>query len=225
MSLARPPSCYDGAPNRYLLRRGACLWRVHSCGYAARDFNPTGSHMLYGGGRFDATDADRYPYLYAGLSEETALAETLLRDLHPDDRGYRAVPRVAVCDRQISGLILIEDLTLVSLINAADLAAIGQDTWLVTTSGRDYPQTRDWAHWLRRQARWAHGFVWDSLRDRGSQTVVLFGDRLAADFGADYEKTLLYEITELAVDLGDAAGAAWINERLRHYRAVVPPPP
>jgi hypothetical protein len=219
-----PPIHYEGTPNRYLLRRGSCLWRVHSRRYAAFAFKSPPASVLYGGARFDATQADRYPYFYAGLSEETALAETLLRGVQPDDRGYRAVPREEVSERQLSGLALIQDLSLVSLVNAEDLAAIGQDAWLVTAPGHDYPQTRDWAHWLRRQAMGAHGLIWDSLRDRGGLAAVLFGDRLARDFGDDYEKTLLHEITELAVNLDGAAGTAWVNERLRRYRAAVPPP-
>lgn len=222
--LKEPPTRYDGSPKHYVLRRGACLWRVHSRDHDAWAFNPTRPASLYGGARFDATDADPYPYLYAGLSEETALAETLLRDLPPDERGYRIVPNRAVNGKRLSGLVLIRDLTLIRLIDAVDLAAIGQDAWLVATSAGDYPQTRDWARWLRRQAPWAHGLIWDSLRARGSHAIVLFGDRLAANFTDDYEKTMLYEVAELAVDLDDSAGIAWTNERLRCYRAIVSPP-
>lgn len=223
MPLSQPPRHYGGTPNRYALRRGACLWRVHQEPYAASAFNPSLSDVLYGGARFDATGADSYPYYYAGLTEETALAETLLRDLAFDDSGYRVVLREKVSGHRLSALALLKDLSLVSLVHAEDLAAVAQDSWLVTAPARDYPQTRDWAHWLRRQAMWAHGLIWDSLRDRGGLAMVLFGDRLARDFGDDYEKTLLHEITGLTVNLGDAAGTAWVNERLRRYRAVVPP--
>lgn len=225
MAPHRPPANFDGTPNRYVLRRGSCLWRVHlHPAYTAWSFKSKLADVLYDGARFDATEADPYPFLYAGLTEETALAETLLRDVPPDDRGYRSVPRTAVSDRRIAALVLVSDLQLVSLISATDLAAIGQDYWLVTAPGHDYPQTRDWAHWLRRQAPWAHGLVWNSLRDPGGHAMVLFGDRLARDFDADYEQALLREIPELAVCLGDDAGTAWTNERLRQYRAVVPPP-
>ena len=44
--------------------------------------------------------------------------------------------------RQMSGLTLTRDLDLVSLIDGKDLAAIGQDAWLVTASGPEYAQTR-----------------------------------------------------------------------------------
>jgi hypothetical protein len=221
MPLSKPPGSYDGSPNRHLLRRGTCLWRVHTRRYPASGFNSSLADTLYGGARFDATAADPYPYYYAGLSEETALAETLLRDLLPDEHGYRPVPHAAVAGRRLSGLTLTQDLDMVSLVDAEDLAAIGQDAWLVTAQGRDYPQTRDWTRWLRGQAAWAHGLVWDSLRGRGSLAVVLFGDRLAVSFGTDYEKTLLHEVAELAIDLDDVPGLTWLNERLRCFRATI----
>lgn len=223
MPKARPPADYDGTPHRYLLRRGTPLWRVHPHGYGAWEFNARLSDVLWDGARFDATEADKYPYLYAGLSAVTALSETLLRDVRPNERAYRVVPGDKALGRAISRLTLVQDLDLVSLIDGPDLGAIGQDDWLVSCSGPDYPYTRDWAHWLRRQATWAHGLIWDSKRDRGGLAVVLFGDRLARDFGDDYEKTLPRDVPEQAADLGDEAGADWANERLRPYRAILSP--
>src|ERR1019366_1273327 len=207
--------------NRYLLRRGTCLWRVHACKYGARAFNPKSSSLLYGGARFDATDADPYPFCYLALDEVTALSETLLRNKIPDQWGIRIVNRPAIAHRRISGLSLTRDLELVNLIGGQDLAAIGQDGWLVIASGPDYVQTRDWAHWLRRQADWAHGFIWSSLRDRGGLAIVLFGDRCAAAFGTDYEQILLHDVPELMVNLDDYAGAEWLNTRLEPYRAAI----
>jgi len=84
------------------------------------------------------------PYLYAGLSDVTALAETLLRDIASDERGYRVVPNDKALGRKISRLTLTQDLDLVSLIDGRDLGAIGQDDWLVSCPPRDYPQTRGW---------------------------------------------------------------------------------
>jgi len=218
------PPRYNRSPNRYLLRRGTPLWRVHHAPYGAWEFKAKPSDMLYGGGRFDATEADRYPYLYAGLSAVTALGETLLRDVASDESGYRVVPNKEAAGRTISELTLAQDLHMVSVIDAEDLGAIGQDDWLVSCSGHDYPYTRDWGHWLRRKATWAHGFIWDSKRDRGGLAIVVFGDRLARDFGYEHEQTLPREITEGAADLGDATGSAWANERLIRFHAIVSPP-
>lgn len=224
MPLAKPPTRYDGTPTRHLLRRGACLWRVHSRAYSPWSFNPELVDPLFGGARFDATDDDRYPYYYAALDETTAIAETMLRELHPDEEGKRALGRPAVAGRRISGLTLTRDLEFVSLVTGRDLGAVGQDAWLVTAPPNQYPQTRAWAHWLRSQARWAHGFIWSSLRDPGSMAVVLFGDRCAADFGTDYERALLHEVPELAIDLDDKDGTEWLNRLLEPYRVAISPP-
>jgi hypothetical protein len=220
-----PPVHFDGTPHRYLLDRGSCLWRVHSGRYSARSFKDVAADSLFGGARFDATEADRYPFYYAALDQGTALAETLFRDICPDDRGMRVLTGTALAERQLSGLTLTRDLELVSLIDGKDLAAIAQDAWLVTASGPEYAQTRGWGHWLRRRAAWAHGIVWDSLRNRSGLAVVLFGDRLAAAFGADYERILLHEVPELAVHLDDPAQTDWLNRLLADYRVAIASPP
>lgn len=222
MPIAEPPVRFDGELNRFVLRRGSCLWRVNSRPYSARSFKSTPAQVA-AGARFDGSADDLYSYYYSALEEKTALAETLLRNLVPDEQGKRLVPLAALAGRQISGLTLTRDLNLVSLISGEDLAAIGQDAWLVTSQGADYEHTRKWAHWLRQEAEWAHGFIWDSLRNRGGLAVVLFGDRCAADFGAGYERVLLHEVTELTVDLDDKDGTAWLREVLKNYRVTIPP--
>ena len=221
MPLMPPPPLYDGTPNRYLLSRGTCLWRLHGRKYGAQAFKDLPSDQLFGGGRFDATAADPYPFCYVALDEITAVAETMFRELPWNEHGYRRLPRPAVEHRQLSGLTLTCDLALVSLISSQDLAAVAQDEWLVTVKGPEYAQTRGWAQWIRQQASWAYGLVWSSLRDRGGLSIVLFGDRCAATFGSKYERTLLHEIPELAVDLDDDAGAEWLNRRLEPYRTAV----
>lgn len=224
MPQARPPADYDGIPHRYPLRRGTQLNRVHPHAFGAWQFNTRLSDPLWDGARFDATPADKYPYLYAGLSSVTALAETLLRDIAPNEHAYRVVPNDKARSRSIARLTLTQNLDLVSLVDGQDLGAIGQDDWLVSCSERDYPYTREWAHWLRREASWAQGLIWDSKRDRGGLALVLFGDRLIRDFGDDYESILLRDVTVMATDLGQGSGLNWANERLRHYRAVICPP-
>jgi len=222
--VAQPPVRFDGQPNSFLLRRGTCLWRVNHRPYSARSFKPTLAVEPAGGARFDGSADDPYSYYYTALDETTALAETLLRNLIPNENGRRLVPRAALAGRQLSGLTLTRDLNLVRLITGQDLGAVGQDAWLVTGYGADYEHTRKWGHWLRRQAKWAHGFVWESLRNRGGLAVVLFGDRCAVDFGPGYERVLLHEVTELTVDLDDKAGTTWLREVLKDYRVTVSSP-
>ncbi len=224
MANAVPPAKFAGTISTFVLPRGTCLWRVHTREREPWEFNPTAVDALFGGARFDATRDDEYPHYYAGLQEETALCEALLRDLHPDDHGTRLVPRAAVSDRYLSGLAVTEDLPLISLRSGTDLGAIGQDAWLVTAAGSQYAQTRGWAHWLRRQADWAFGLAWPSLRNLSGTAVVLFGDRCAAAFGPGYARTLLHHIPPLTVQLGDKDGADWLAERLRGFGIAVAPP-
>ena len=57
------------------LRTDTFCAAVPSCGgstpqaYGAFEFNARLSDPLWDGARFDATEADKYPYLYAGLSD------------------------------------------------------------------------------------------------------------------------------------------------------------
>jgi hypothetical protein len=142
---AAPPAKFDGTIGTYVVRRGTCLWRVHELERQPWGFNPTAVDRHFGGARFDATVDDKYPYYSAGLEEETALCEALLRDLGPDDYGTRLVPRAAVAGRCISGLAVTADLPLISLRTGADLGTIGQDAWLTTAAAHEYAQTRAWA--------------------------------------------------------------------------------
>ncbi|HET7018356.1 MAG TPA: RES family NAD+ phosphorylase [Streptosporangiaceae bacterium] len=224
MGASAPPSRYDGSPNRFVLRRGTCLWRVHASKRSASAFNPTTVSMLYGGGRFDATAEDTYPFFYAGLDEETALSEALLRDVAHDERGKRLIPRAVVADRSFAGVILTRDLTLISLMTGADLGAVGQDAWLINATKSEYAQTRGWAHWLRTQAGWAQGIAWPSLRNTGGTAVILFGDRCAMSFGPDYGHGLLHAVPSLSINLDDRFGIEWLNERLGQFNSGIAPP-
>lgn len=225
MPPAKPPTRYTGTPNRRLLRRGSCLWRVHRQTRCPWSFKEKLADVRFGGARFDATASDPYPYYYAALAEETAIAEVMLRDVMPDEEGMRVLSRQLVTGRKLSGLTLTENLELISLVSGPDLGAIAQDAWLVTAPAYQYPQTREWAHWVRGQAESAHGFIWSSLRDPGSMAVLLLGDRCERDFGRDYAGVLLHEVPELAVVLDDKNGAAWLNRLLAPYRAAISPPP
>jgi len=161
------------------LSAGTVLFRVHQKRFSAEVFNPVPSHRYYGGGRFDATDDDPYPYLYAGSTVDVAVAETLLRDLSPDDTGTRQLPRSKVTGRRISSVEVTVDLELVSLRSGTDLGAVAQDTWLTMCEPRDYAQSRHWGHWIRSYAKSAVGYVWLSRREPGAAAYVLFGDRLS----------------------------------------------
>lgn len=215
MPFGPPPEHYRGSPQKCRLEPGTRLWRVQARDFEACSFNPRPADRLYGGGRFDCTADDWYPYLYAGLIEETALAETLLRDLcFPDGNRKRTLPYAKVAAKKLHELELTTALELISLRSAADLAAIRQeDWWLIEAKGNEYAFTRNWAHWLRRVAPWAQGMIWSSRRDLGKAALVLFGDRCPQ--GA------LEPVRPPGRSLGDDDGLRFLNERLAPYQVRV----
>jgi hypothetical protein len=180
MANIQPPPQYTGTPAMTRLPARTVLYRVHLTRYPAHAFNPMPAHRYYGGGRFDATDDDHYPYLYAGESVEVAIAEMLLRDLAWDATGTRYLPASALTGRRISAVNTTTDLELVSLRTAADLGAVCQDAWLTTCEPACYAQSRYWAHWIRQRAPAAAGLVWMSYREPSRQAFVFFGDRTPA---------------------------------------------
>lgn len=216
MPLNAPPDRYTGTPTRWTLALGTQLWRVHHQSYVPVEFKGKPADRHFGGGRFDGTVDDPYPYLYAGLTQTTALAETLVRALPFVAGRPRLLPRKAVAQRKLCALEVTAELQLIALITTAHLAAVRQDEWLVQAEPRDYAFTRRWAHWLRSQAPWAHGMIWGSRRDLGEQSIVLFGDRCPA--GA------LALGAPGCQQLYDEAGAATLNSLLASYQVHVRPP-
>jgi hypothetical protein len=181
MANAKPPNVPAGTPNTAVLVAGTVLFRVHQTKYAADAFNPGPSDRYYDGGRFDSTDDDRYPFIYAGPDIDVALSETFLRDLSPDATGPRLLPLAKVKGRRVSAISVQVDLELVSLCSGLDLGALSQDTWLTSCEPRDYAQTRHWGHWIRAQVASACGFQWMSRREPTKPSYVLFADRMPAN--------------------------------------------
>lgn len=216
MPFSAPPEKYTDSPAPRLLPAGACLWRVHSKCHGATEFKSSLADRHFGGGRFDATADDQYDFLYAALTETTALAETLVRSLPFTEQRERILPRREVRERRLCELRTRDDLKLISLLTQPDLAAVRQDEWLVRAEPGEYAFTRRWAHWMRQQADWAQGLIWSSRRDLGECSIVLFRDRCPDD--------LLRIGDQGCQDLGDSAGAAMLNRLLAPYRVRVYPP-
>lgn len=199
------------------LPAGTELWRVHPRKHPGDAFCPLPADALFGGGRFDSTGSDAYPFLYAGLTAETALCETLLRDLK--FRGTsRQVLRAQVRGRTLSSLTTTMPLTMLSLASAVDLASICQpDDWLLRANGHEYAQTRAWAHWLRAHASTVHGFIWQSRYNVPHAAIILFGDRCLGT--GPVPVTVKH-----AISLDGADGADYLNSRLAQYHVSVAPP-
>ena len=202
MPLARPPAAPKLPPASAWLPAGTRLWRVHPRSWPGDEFNDVRSDPHFGGNRFDSTPADPFPYLYAAVDPQTALLETLVKGMPFDDSGKRVIRRSSVRDLRLSAIELGQDLRLISLLTTTDLARASQD--------------RRWCQWLRARAPWAQGMIWPSARSLGSQSLVLFGDRIAP--------SALRVPPGSTIELDSADGAAWLNRRLRPYLISVRPP-
>ncbi|MEU6844297.1 RES family NAD+ phosphorylase [Streptomyces sp. NPDC046716] len=209
-------------PDALVLPPGTRLFRVHQRKYSAEEFNPTACDPHFGGSRFDATENDRYAYLYAAPRVETALAETVLRDLpFEDDGNPRVLPYKALVGRCVTELELVTEVRLLSLMDEPARVAVRQDAWLVHAEAPEYPFTRRWGHWIRSQASWAQGLVWPSKRDGPYPAIVLFADRL----GQPHPAEVLRRLPKPSIDLDDEAGVNWLDRTLYRYDVCVGAPP
>jgi hypothetical protein len=224
----QPPKTPPAEPRLVTLAAGTRLSRVHSAQFGAAQFNPTLADPHWGGARFDATEADRYGYLYAGSDSACAVAETLLSDLPEAPGGGRFLPRSKIARRKISRLILSADVPLVSLCDGGELGRLGQDdNWLASCTSAEYPFTRRWGHALRAWVSEAQGFVWPSRRDAAKRAYVLFEDRFTAaltldpDERAEDTEALPPVPGQLALDTPD--GERYLLSILAHYSVTLPP--
>jgi RNA polymerase sigma factor (sigma-70 family) len=182
------------------------LYRVHRKRFSSTAFNPRPAG-IFTGGRFDGTPEDPYPYLYAGRTPETAVADTLLRATTFNPDGLRLVPPAVVVDRQLTQVRTADPLLLIDLTTAASLQAVGASSELVFSE--DFVRARIWSTVLREHNPWAQGLLWPSRFRHGDHLVVLFGDRCAPH--------ILIEHTNWPL-------AARVNELLAGLSAEVPLP-
>jgi RES domain len=214
-----PPPNFDGDPRSHVLAARTALSRVHSARFDVCAFNPTLADAHWGGGRFDATSDDPYPYLYAAGDDATAVAESLLRDHPADDHGARLLPRKATHERRISWLRPTADLQLVSLLSGQDLAAVAQDTWLIHARADDYGKTRRWGHAIRSWAPWAQGFIWSSRFNPEGVAYILFADRCPPDCLEAITVDTPIPPNDNYLDRG--AGALYLAEILQEFRVTL----
>ena len=223
-----PPEDYDGEPHRVTLRAQTMLTRIHANRFSPEAFNPYPVDRHWGGGRFDSTEDDPYPFLYAGEADETAVCESLLRDIPTEQAEWpRKVPTLQIKGRRISWIEPLLDLELVALLDAKDLGAVAQTTWLTQChSPLEYAFTRRWAQWIRTQAQWAKGFVWKSRLEPSQRSYVFFGD----DGRCDPSSTFV-EMTNPSYPSPDgnaldrAPARDYLSTILTRYYATVDDPP
>ncbi|GAA1040721.1 RES family NAD+ phosphorylase [Streptomyces sp. TR1341] len=174
-----PPQDAVMTPVVTVVRAGTVVWRCHEEQYAPGEFNPSVAHEFFKGSRFDPTEKDPYPYLYAALDPVTALSEVLLRSVEfSDGSGVRQIPWAQASQYVLSAVRTTADLTLVDLTTAEGLAAVWQDGWLIDTD--DYAGTRYWVRVIRERDSAVQGLWWTSKRCRPRPALQLFQDRCPA---------------------------------------------
>lgn len=140
---------------------------------SVQDDPPLGSIVT--GGRFDAITArggpSTPPYLYAGLTIETALAETYVRDLDYAAIGLRPLPWARVEGRNAVRLRSLRPLQFVDVAGAG-AQQVGQDDWLTHCDESGYPTCRRWAAAVRSWVPTADGLRWASKRENGDAFVI-----------------------------------------------------
>jgi hypothetical protein len=218
-----PPEAYNGSPALRALVAGTELTRVHDIQFAPCAFKPTPADRYFGGGRFDATADDRYPYLYAAESDECAVSEALLRTLPDDHCGAFLLDWARLQGRCISWIRLTCDLELVTLVSGEDLAAVSQDTWLTTCDSKSYVFTRTWGHRIRKWAPSAQGFVWLSRREPTRHAYIFFGDRCPDDCFVEVQHPRHRPPDGNRLDHGP--GHAYVRAILDRYNVTVFPVP
>ncbi|MFD7617284.1 RES family NAD+ phosphorylase [Streptomyces sp. NPDC059802] len=212
-----PPTGVSMRPLLRVLPAGTELWRCHQNDFGPESFNPNPAHPYFRGNRFDATEQDPYPFLYAALDPVTALCEVLVRVFFLSSRPAVVFVLCALASRySISVVPHNRELSLVELATAEGLAAVWQDSWLVDSEAGDYPKTRYWVRLMREHASGTHGLVWESKRCRPRSALQLFGDRCGeAPLDTDPDRSLRLDSPE---------GLAEANRLLNPLRAVISSP-
>ncbi|MDN5757519.1 MAG: RES family NAD+ phosphorylase [Tomitella sp.] len=210
MPAAEPPDDLAGAPYVVTLEEGADVWRVHGA-YPACAVNPTPHPTVPGGGRFDSLTGD-YTYTYLGDSPETAVAETLCRDLPVTGRP-RLVPRSRIVGRRLTRLTVTTPVLVIAL-HGPHLAAVGQDAWLTTSAPSDYVLTRRWAAALLAAAPGTSGLVYRCRHDDDR-----FAWMLTASHTAKTHPALAETGEHFALD--SPVGIALVDTILARYNAAL----
>lgn len=171
------PSSNKLNTTKFVLPVGTVLHRIHQKQYQPEQFNPG----IRGNARFSPIkDADENPIptLYAGVTKDCALMETVFHDV-PFTPGFKTVDKTKILDQVYSELEVITELELLDLASVA-LRKLGiSRTQLIDSEKEQYPYTRKWAEALYSQSPQAQGLSWISRQDDTARSVMLFGDRVA----------------------------------------------
>ncbi len=172
--MRRPPDPFD--PATATLPAGHLLYRVLSATRTATDFNPgIGART-----RFGFFGKPVVPIMYAGDSEDAAIAETLLHDI-PAEGGL--LPYDQYAGKVLVRLKVTQSLR-VGVLHGTGLRRLKVTAGELTSSPASSYDTTVW--W----AEAAHGIgldglVWMSRQCNDTKAYVFFGDRCAHTFTQD----------------------------------------
>ena len=175
MTLKDPPGAgLDPKPVEW--PKGKLIHRVHDATFAGASFNPCKGRPTRFAPIADARGAC-VPSLYGAESFDTAVFESVLRDITPKAR-VRRIYASHLKRLSYSVLAPVRKLVLVDL-TVAGLHSVKVDLEeLFGGAQRRYPKTARWAEAFFRQVPWAQGLRWMSKRNNTEQAVVLFGPRI-----------------------------------------------
>jgi len=154
------------------------LWHAHAAASPVDRFRSAGRRL----GRFHPIDDDRglpVEVWYGARSEEAAIFESVFHDV-PFSAGARVLPTSYV-GRVVSTVTTTLDVSLADLTTPGlDSLRIRRDQ-LIEPGPRHYDRTARWAEYIRRCSD-APGLIWMARRYDRVGALVLFADRLPADF-------------------------------------------
>lgn len=199
-SVPKPPDRLP-KPNVDSLDARNVLHRVHARELAGNAFNPCKGGRTRFAPIYNAT-GDCVPSLYAGLTLESAIYETVFHDV-PLSSDRKTAPREAVEKRKQSTLLVRRKLRLASL-RAPDLLKWGvRRELLIGSLPTQYARTALWAQAIHAQFPDVEGLIWTSKLCDPDAAVLLFGDRVA---GTDIDVVAMREGTDRSF-MGDVRKA------------------
>ena len=156
---------------------GQNIYRVHSVGYTAAQFNPG----LRGSARFSPLyDSQRQPVptIYGGINTAVAVMETIFHDLPEYTEGV-AYDKGNLRGLAHSVIAPKADLTLVDL-NPKTMKKMGVNrSQLLDSAADQYIFTQEYATAIHEAHPAAQGLTWSS-KQHGDSALMLFGDRISA---------------------------------------------
>lgn len=206
------PRASDVDPRTEVIAAKTEIFRVYNRTWGPTGFNPTDSSARFRPVRNRKREI--VPTAYAGLDDETAIAEVLLRGVSALAKGVRRrLYRKQLEDISMATLTCGRDLRLVRMHGSGLTRLHLLRQHVIDCEESDYPYTAEWAQALYGWRKRAHGIIWTSHQNDSEKALVLWegrvdpgwlevvGDpvsldegpgldrvrRLCADFGIDLE--------------------------------------